>query len=222
MILAKDLISDVIPSLKTSDSGQTALNWMEIFRVSHLPIVNDLDFLGLITDSDIYDMNQPEEPIGNHKLSLQRPYVRSNSHMGDIITIAARYRLTIVPVLDDSDQYIGAITYNDIISTIASLSSFDQPGGVIVIQMLERDYSMSRISQIIESNDARILCMYISSKPESTSLEVTIKVNTNDLVSIIKTFERYSYEVMTWVTDNDDLERFYADRYNQLMKYLNI
>jgi len=222
MILAKDLISDVIPSLKTSDSGQTALNWMEIFRVSHLPIVNDLDFMGLITDSDIYDMNQPDEPIGNHKLSLQRPYVRSNSHMGDIITIAARYRLTIIPVLDDSDHFMGAITYNDIISTIASLSSFDQPGGVIVVQMLERDYSMSRISQIIESNDARILYMYISSKPESTSLEVTIKVNTNDLVSIIKTFERYSYEVMTWVTDNDDLERFYADRYNQLMKYLNI
>jgi acetoin utilization protein AcuB len=222
MLLAKDLISDVIPSLKTSDSAQTALNWMEIFRVSHLPIVNDLDFLGLITDSDIYDMNQPEEPIGNHKLSLQRPYVRSNAHMGEVISIAARYRLTLVPVLDDTDHFMGAITYNDIIATIASISSLDQPGGIIVIQMLERDYSMSRISQIIESNDARILFMYISSKPDSTNLEVTLKVNTNELASIIKTFERYSYDVMTWVTDNDDMERFYADRYNMLMKYLNI
>jgi acetoin utilization protein AcuB len=222
MLQAKDLISDVIPSLRTSDSGQTALNWMEIFRVSHLPIVNDLDFLGLITDSDIYDMNQPEEPIGNHKLSLQRPYVRSNAHISEIISIAAQYRLTVVPVLDDTDHFMGAITYNDIISIIASLSSLDQPGGIIVIQMLERDYSMSRISQIIESNDARILFMYISSKPESTNLEVTVKVNTNDLASIIKTFERYSYDVMTWVTDNDDMEKFYADRYNMLMKYLNI
>ena len=63
---ANDLISQVIPSLKTSDTGQTALNWMEIFRISHLPIVNNQDFLGLISDNDIYDMNKPEEAIGNH------------------------------------------------------------------------------------------------------------------------------------------------------------
>ena len=60
-MIAKDIISDVIPLLKTSDTAQTALNWMEIFRVSHLPIVNNVDYLGLISDSDIYDMNMPDE-----------------------------------------------------------------------------------------------------------------------------------------------------------------
>ena len=67
-MLAKDLISDVIPSLRTSDSGQKALYWMDIFRISHLPIVNNEDFLGLISDKDIYDANMAEEPIGNHNL----------------------------------------------------------------------------------------------------------------------------------------------------------
>jgi hypothetical protein len=81
---------------------------------------------------------------------------------------------------------------------------------------------MSRISQIVEGNNARILSMHITSNPDSTSLEITLKVNTTDLTSIIKTFERYSYEVTTWVTDNDELDRFYTDRYNQLMKYLNM
>ena len=75
-MIAKDLISDVIPLLKTSDTAQTALNWMEIFHVSHLPIVNNVDYLGLISDSDIYDLNMPDEAVGNHKLSLQRPFVR--------------------------------------------------------------------------------------------------------------------------------------------------
>jgi hypothetical protein len=73
-MLARDLISEVVPALKTSDTAQTALNWMEIFRVSHLPIVNENDYLGLISDSDIYDLNQPGEPIGNHSLSLPRPF----------------------------------------------------------------------------------------------------------------------------------------------------
>ena len=76
-MVAGQLISEVIPSLKTSDLGQTALNWMEIFRISHLPIVNNQEFLGLISDADIYDMNQPNEPIGNHALTLLKPYVTS-------------------------------------------------------------------------------------------------------------------------------------------------
>jgi len=221
-MLAKEMISDVVPAVKTSDTGQTALNWMEIFRVSHLPIVNDHDYLGLISDSDIYDLNQPEEAIGNHSLSLPRPYVTINKHIYEVLALAARHKLTVVPVLDEENHFRGVITYNEIISGIASFSSVEQPGGLIILKVLSHDYSMSRISQIVESNDARILSMYITSNPESTSLEITIKVNTTDLTSIVRTFERYSYEVTTWVTDNDELDRFYTDRYNLLMKYLNM
>ncbi|MBE0678451.1 MAG: CBS domain-containing protein [Bacteroidales bacterium] len=221
-MLAKEMISDVVPALKTSDTAQTALNWMEIFRVSHLPIVNETDYLGLISDSDIYDLNQPEEPIGNHSLSLPRPSVRGHQHIFDVISLAARHKLTVVPVVDDENHFRGVITNNEIIRGIASFSSIDQPGGMIMLQVLSRDYSMSRISQIVEGNDARILSMHITSDADSTSLEITLKVNTTDLTSIIKTFERYSYEVTTWVTDNDELDRFYTDRYNLLMKYLNM
>ena len=221
-MLAKEMISDVVPAVKTSDTGQTALNWMEIFRVSHLPIVNEHDYLGLISDSDIYDLNQPEEAIGNHSLSLPRPYVTINKHIYEVLALAARHKLTVVPVLDEENHFRGVITYNEIISGIASFSSVDQPGGLIVLKVLSHDYSMSRISQIVESNDARILSMYITSNPDSTSLEITLKVNTTDLTSIIRTFERYSYDVTTWVTDNDELDRFYTDRYNLLMRYLNM
>lgn len=221
-MLAKEMISDVVPAMKTSDTGQTALNWMEIFRVSHLPIVNENDYLGLISDSDIYDLNQPDEPLGNHPLSLPRPAVKGSQHIFEVLALAARHKLTVVPVVDEENHYRGVITYNEMISGIASFSSVDQPGGLIILKVISRDYSMSRISQIVESNDARILSMHITSNPDSTSLEITLKVNTTDLTSIVRTFERYSYEVTTWVTDDDELDRFYTDRYNLLMKYLNM
>jgi hypothetical protein len=64
--------------------------------------------------------------------------------------------------------------------------------------------------------------MYITSPPDSTRLEVTIKVNTNDLGSVIRTFERYNYEVKTWFTADDEMDRFYSERFDLLMKYLNI
>jgi CBS domain-containing protein len=221
-MVANDLISEIIPSLKTSDTGQTALNWMEIFRISHLPIVNNQDFLGLISDTDIYDMNQPEEPIGNHELTLLKPFVTDSQHLFEVIGIAAQLKLSVVPVLDNNGHYKGVITTNDLIRHIAGISSMDQPGGIIVLEMIERDYSLTQIAQIVESNNVRILSMYITSPVESTRLEVTLKVNTTDLLALIKTFERYNYDVKTWVTTNDSIDRFYSERFDLLMKYLNM
>ena len=221
-MVAKDLISEVIPALRTSDTGQTALNWMEIFRVSHLPIVNNLDFLGLISDTDIYDMNQPEEPIGNHALTLLKPYVTDEQHLFEVIGLASRLKLTIVPVLDEKSHFMGVITTTDLIRYLAGISSMDQQGGIIVLELIERDYSLSQIAQIVEGNNIKVLSMYVTSPPESTRLEVTIKVNTNELASVIRTFERYNYDVKTWVTSDDSMDKFYSERFDLLMKYMNI
>jgi acetoin utilization protein AcuB len=221
-MVAKDLISEVIPSLKTSDPGQVALNWMEIFRISHLPIVNNQDFLGLISDTDIYDMNMPEEPIGNHTLTLLKPYVTTEQHIFEVIGLASRLKLSVIPVLDSKNHFKGVITTNDLIQHIAGMSSLDQQGGIIVLEIIERDYSLSQISQIVESNNIRVLSMYITSPPESTKLEVTLKVNSGELASLIRTFERYNYEVKTWVTSDDSMDQFYSERFDLLMKYLDI
>ncbi len=221
-MVAKDLISDVVPALKTSDLGQTALNWMEIFRVSHLPIVNNQDFLGLISDTDIYDMNQPEEPVGNHSLTLLKPYVTTEQHLFEVIGLASRLKLSVVPVLDFNNHYKGVITTSDLIRHIAGISSLDQAGGIIVLELIERDYSLTQIAQIVESNNIKVLSMYITSPPDSTRLEVTLKVNTNDLTSVLKTFERYNYDVKTWITSDDSMDRFYSERFDLLMKYLNM
>ena len=221
-MVAKDLISVIVPALKTSDTGQTALNWMEIFRISHLPIVNNHDFLGLISDADIYDMNQPDEPIGNHKLTLFKPYVTAEQHLFEVIGLASKLKLTVIPVLDSNNHYKGVITTNDLIRHVAGISSMDQPGGLIVLELLERDYSLTQIAQIIEGNNIKVMSLYITSPPDSTSLEITLKVNSNDLSSVIRTFERYNYEVKTWLTSDDALDNFYSERFDMLMKYLNI
>ena len=187
-----------------------------------MPIVNNQDFLGLISDSDIYDMNNPEEAIGNHTLKLFKPYVDSEQHIFEVIGLASRLKLSVVPVLDKNNHYKGVITTTDLVRYIAGLSSLDQPGGIIVVELVERDYSLSQIAQIVESNNVKVLSMYITSIPESTKLEITLKVNTSDLASVIKTFERYNYEVKTWVSGDDAMDNFYSERFDMLMKYLNI
>lgn len=221
-MIAKELISEVVPVLSTSDTGQKALNWMEVFRVSHLPIVNNEEFLGLISDIDIYDINDPEQAIGNHKLSLIKPFVRLDQHIFEIIDLASKLRLTVIPVLDNKNIYKGVVMASDLLWKVAEMSSLREPGGIIVISLLQNDYSLSQISQIIESNDAKVLNLYISSTAESTKMEITIKLNTNNLVPIIRTFERYEYEISNWHGDDDELDRFYSDRFDSLMRYLDV
>jgi aspartokinase len=167
-------------------------------------------------------MNQPEEPIGNHALTLLKPYVTADQHLFEVIGLAARLKLTVVPVLDSNNHYKGVITTTDLIRYLASISSMDQLGGILVLEITERDYSLSQIAQIVESNNIKVLSMYITSPPDSTRLEVTLKVNSNDLASLIRTFERYNYEVKTWITSDDSMDRFYSERFDLLMKYLNI
>lgn len=221
-MVAKELISDVIPVVNTSDTGKKALNWMEIFRVSHLPIVNNQEFLGLISDTDIFDINEPDQPIGNHKLSLIKPFVKLDQHIFDVIALASKLKLSVVPVLDDNNIYKGVITTIGLLDKLAEMTSLKEPGGIIVVSLHHNDYSLSQISQIIESNNAKVLNLYISSKPDSTKMELTIKLNTNDLLPIIRTFERFDYEITFWHGEDDELDRFYSDRYDSLMRYLDV
>lgn len=221
-MLAKDLVSDVIPALRTSDTGARALSWMEIFRISHLPIVNNLEFLGLISDTDIYDLGMMDEPIGNHKLSLFSPFVYADQHIYEVIEIASRLKLTVIPVLDEKKNYTGLIGQNDLLTQFGSLTAVNEPGGIIVIEMNHHDYSLSQIAQIIESNNLRILSLYTTHSEDSTILEVTIKINSSDLASVMKTFDRYNYNVKASFLEDENLSNFYMNRYEQFMRYLNI
>ena len=50
----------------------------------------------------------------------------------------------------------------------------DQPGAIIVLELIERDYSLSQIAQIVESNNVKVFEHDITYPPDSTQLEVTM------------------------------------------------
>ena len=221
-MLAKELISDVIPALKTSDTGVKALYWMDIFRISHLPIVNNTEFLGLISDTDIYDMNSPDESIGNHNLSLFSPYIQEEQHVYEAIELISKLKLSVVPVLDQNKNYIGMITAQRLMQYMGDMFAVKNPGGIIVLEINANDYSLTQIAQIVESNDAKILSMYITSAPDSTKMNLTLKINRIDLTSIIQTFVRFDYIVKAQFMEDDEMDSLYSNRYEQFMLYLNI
>ncbi len=221
-MLAKELISDIVPALKTSDSGLDAINWMEVFRVSHLPIVNNRLFLGLISDVDIYDLNKADEPLGNHSLSYAKPYVYGYQHIYDVIELASRLKLTVVPVLDVNQEYLGLITQSQLLEKFADLIAAHTPGGIVELELQMRDYSLSEIARIVEDADAKILSLYVRQKAEGDKCSVAIKLNRTDLRPVLTAFDRYGYSVNTTYLGNDSFDETVKRNYDSLMKYLSM
>lgn len=221
-MIAQDLLSEVVPPLRLTDSGQKALNWMEIFRISHLPVVDGKRLVGLISDKTIYDLNIIDRPVGDYSDHLLSPFIRSNQHIYEIFQLISALKLSLVPVLDMYDQYCGVVTVLDLAQKFASLAALQEPGGVIVLELNSIDYSLSQIAQIVEGNDARILSFYVSPVTDSKRMTVTLKINVIDLSAIIQTFVRYDYNIVAVYMDNSGIRDMYDDRLDQLMKYMNI
>ena len=218
---AKDLISNSVIPLKTSDTGQYALESMDDYKISHLPIVNAESLLGLISETDILSLNDTSEPIGNHKLSLYRPFIEENQHVFDVIKIFADLKVSLLPVLDKKDNYIGSITLLDLVQNIANFTAVQNPGGIIVLEVNNNDYSLSEISQIIESNDAKVLSLYVTTYPDSIKMDIHIKINKIDIGAVLQTFNRYNYMVKASYSEREDMDNLLT-RYELLMNYLNI
>lgn len=221
-MLANELISELILPLRTSDTGGTALTWMDEMRISHLPIVNNEAFLGLISEKDIFDMNDFNEPIGSYQLSLIRPYVMYDQHLFDVIRIAHSMKLSLVPVLDAQENYLGCITQSKMLEQIAESGSLKQPGGIIVLEMNDIDYSLHEISRLVESNDAKILSCFTRTFTDSTRIEVTLKLNKIDITAVIQTFNRFEYQIIAFFTDENNYDDMLKDRFDALMNYLSI
>lgn len=220
MYVAKDLIDFDIPALKPNDTGLTALSWMDEYKVSHLPVVDGEIYYGIVSDIDILDHHLPEEKLSTFQNSLIRPVITEGDHIYQVIKQISLLKLSLIPVVDVDEKFIGIITLHDLAKKLATMASIDEPGGIIVLEITQHDYSLSQIAQIVESNDARILSSNVTSS-DSTHLEVTLKINVQELSAIIQTFNRYGYNIKASIFNSqfaDDVKQ----RYGYLMNYLNL
>ncbi len=221
-MIARELISETVPPLKTTDTGNKALSWMHDFHVRHLPVVKDDQFLGLISEEDILNHNAPEQQLSEHPLPLNRPVVVNElEHLYEVIKLAVSLSLTLIPVTNADDKFLGVITLESLLQYFAESGSLTEPGTILVLEMNKRDYSLSEIARIVESEGASILSSYISSKPTSSFIEITLKLNRKEINRIVATFERYDYKVKASFQESDYMDSL-KERYDALMSYLNV
>ena len=217
---ASDLISQSLISLHPDDDGLRAISLMEELRVNHLPVVRNGFYLGILSEKEILNWDNEKEFIEEHLEEITAPSVISTQHLFDIIEELEKFSLRVIPVLDEEKHYLGSITNRKLLYTIAKSTSIQSNGGVIVLRMNQNDYQMSEIARIVEDNNTKILSSYITSIPDALQIELTLKLNTMDINSIVKDLERFDYNVSASFNTQETNDDF-TDRYESLMRFLN-
>ncbi len=221
-MLTSELISNQIPALKHTDTIDLAMHWMEEFKVNHLAVIKGKELLGLVSEQDLHDTHvEPETEIAASKVHLIRPIIHSSQHAYDAMKLMYGMNLSVLPVLDEKEQYLGSVTQKVILDKMSSLSAVTEPGGIIELEMHKNDYSLTQIASIIEGNDAKVLSFYISSIPDSMKIEIIIKINVEDLSRIIQTFNRYNYTVKASY-HQQEFEEDLKSKFNEFMRFINI
>ena len=219
-MVAKELISQTLLPIQTSDSGDEALSMMQVYHVRHLPIVNFEKLLGVISEEDIL-IHDTKEAIGTYRLSFLRPYCYENEHLFEVMTKKGKMQLTIIPVIDRDENYLGIITMENLLHYFATHFSFSDPGSILVLEMSRGNYSLAEVARITESEDITILSSFVNNMPDTSLMYVTLKLNRQDINALKSTFERFGYQISASFSEveyHDGLK----ERYDLLMSYLNV
>lgn len=220
-MIAKEIMSyDILP-LNVTDTCSFALNAMDENQVSHLPLVRDRELVGLIAEYDLINHPELSDIVGNVRLSLSNAFISASQHVFDAMKMMTEMKLSLLPVVDNRNIYTGVITLPGLLRYLTLNMSVLHPGGLIILEVGQNNYSMAEIAQIVESNDARIIGAFFYTYPDSNLMDITLKINNTDLNAVIQTFERYHYTIKATFAEKDDLDEL-KERYDELMNYLNI
>ncbi|MBS1773100.1 MAG: CBS domain-containing protein [Bacteroidetes bacterium] len=217
----EQLISPSVPTLIPTDTGDKALLMMDENSMNQLPLVSEDKYMALVHENDLLDWDKTTATLDIADFLTYRPAVLANGHPYDALRLAHQQNLSVVPVIDNDNTYLGAITTIELLKYITEKSGLDNPGGIIVLEMEPRNYSLYEIARICESEEVLLISTQIFSNRITGKLEVTLKTNRTHLGAVVASLERYNYKVKEVFGDKTDNENM-TDRFNLLMNYINM
>ncbi|MCB0516558.1 MAG: CBS domain-containing protein [Chitinophagales bacterium] len=221
-MFAKELIQFNLPTARPKTTIKNALQLMEKAHVHFLPIVENNQCVGMLSETALNaaanDQLKVEAFVQGGKLIS----ITENEHFYEVFRLMLKHKLAILPANDTKGRYLGCILQDTLLKTFSEISSLQEPGSIIVLEIPIRSYHLSEIAQIVESHNAAIMSLYLHTLPDSAIIEVTLKLNVLEIHDVLGSFERYNYKIKAYFAENGLDQDFYRGRYDSLMQYLNV
>ncbi|MFT5436309.1 MAG: hypothetical protein ACI840_000953 [Ulvibacter sp.] len=186
---------------------------------THIPVTKDEVYVGCISEADAHCF-ESSQLLSGFQYALELFFVRENTNWLDILEAFALNQCNIMPVLNLSNKYLGYYELSDIMNLFNDTPFLNEAGGIIVVEKGTRDYSFGEICQIVESNDAKVLGVFIS-KMGTETIQITVKIGHMGMNAIVQTFRRYNYDVVSHHEEDIFIDGL-KQRSDYLDKYLNM
>ncbi|MBY0426321.1 MAG: cbs domain containing protein [Cytophagales bacterium] len=221
-MIAEELISHQIPTLKSTDKVKLALEWMIDNKLDFLAVCDDGVYKGLVTENALHAVTTSNSTVAKVSLEFETIFARDKQHLLEVLALAKKYEINVIPVLDEGDKYLGSVDLKNFYQVLANSTDMANPGGIMVISVDMNDYVLSQISRLVESHTARILLLYTSpDASDPLKMDLTLKINKTDISAIISTLERYNFNVVAYYQETEVVSRD-KDRLDLLLKYINL
>ena len=207
---------------KPIDSDETIEKIQDFFieiSFSHFPVLENGIYIGCIAAEDVETFEAPKK-LSDYRYTLEGFFVKTSMNWLDVLEVFARNNANIVPILDDNNKYIGYYEITDVVKFLNGTPFLKEIGGIIIIEKNINEYSMSQITQIIESNNGKLLGLFIS-EATNEKIQITIKITLGSMNEIIQSFRRFNYEIVS-EHNEDNYLNILKERSEYLDKYLNM
>ncbi len=220
-MLTTELINNNIPRLQLQDTVSKALQLINDFKLTHLPVISEEKFLGLISEEDLLDVHDEKLPIEILQQHFLHSAIADNVHFLNAVNYSIQHDSNVVPVVTAENEFAGVITNSNLLKTLGNFSGANEIGGIIVLEMERVHFAISEISRIVESNDCTIWHLNTTTHPITGMLTVTLHINKKEISTVVATFERYDYRVL-FQYGIENFENEIDNNYRHLMNYLDL
>ncbi len=218
---AKDAISTQITPLKLPMTYADAVDSLKRTSKSALPVVDgDGKYVGMFSGLPVSgDSSQRhiDECI------VRADAVRESYPMTTLLDSMVADGRLLVPVVDESDMYTGAVDACSMLAAVARLFPRLVESTELTVTCPAGDYSASAIAHAVEDADAHLLNLNVVEGTEPNSrTTVLLRVNHSRDESVARSLARYGYDTveMSGTSGMENAEM--AARINEFLHYLEV
>lgn len=219
---AETFINHTLPRVAPQDTVADVLEVMADTANPELPLVTEGRFGGVLSEETLSALPTDEVKVSDLAPTGMAAVVQADQHFFDVLRVAADAKTHLVGVTDADGLYLGSIPLSDLGVNLGNSLAMQAPGGVLVLSVKERDYSLAEIARLVESNEAKILATYVEAdEGDYQYLRVILRINKTDLTRVIATLERFGYNIIAQFhqSESPDIDQ---ERLDSLLRFLDI
>jgi len=204
-----------LPVLRLTDSVAKALKMLRIQGVNALAVVENKDFIGLISSEVLSQALSPEQSLSDLRTHFSTFRMEEEEDVLASLPWFDEPSLDLIAITNTDGLFRGYLTKNSLGNLLLNSGVENKNGGIIRIPFQASRDSLSTIIRIIEEENGFVVRSFFQEP------NVVLQVQTETFGKLISNLERHGIFIEKAFVFGEQLE-VDQDRFNHLMRFIDL